>query len=77
MFYVYIYTNGCNDPMLAQVVYVTHTLLCKKRHLCIWRLACILHGSWLLGVFRVYTALKPRPSVHVVCTRNTLRNHDI
>ena len=48
--------------MMAQVVYITYTPLGKKWRLCTRRLAYILHESWLFGVFRVYTTLKPQPS---------------
>ena len=60
--HTHIYTTGGHYPMLALVVYIAYTPLCLKCHLCTWRLAYILHESWLLGVFRVYMTLKPQPS---------------
>ena len=42
--------------------YITYTPLRKRWCHCTWQLSYILHESWLLGVFRVYTTLKPRPS---------------
>ena len=48
--------------MLAQVVYIAYTPLGKKWRLCTRQLTYILPESWLHGVFRAYTTLKPRPS---------------
>ena len=57
-----LYTSGGHYPVLVQVVYIAYTPLGKKWRLCTRRLAYILHESWLFGVFRIYTTLKPRPS---------------
>ena len=62
------------------------SLFLYSLQLCRRRLAYILYESWLLGVFRIYTTLKPRSmqlqtssnlDSRVVYTGNTPRNHDL
>ena len=56
----HIYTLRVAITLCWRRLYISHiyTPLCKKWCLCTWRLAYILHESWLPGVFCVYTTLK-------------------
>ena len=40
--------------------------------LCLRQLAYILYESWLLGVFRIYTTLKPRSAIGQLAAANVL-----